>query len=334
MDQMTSIATFVRVVDVGGFAAAGRKLNMSPSTVTAHIQSLEARLGVRLLNRSTRKVSVTEVGSAYYERCMQILADLEEADSVVQALQSTPRGKLRLNAAVAIPPLLAPVIAEFSRLYPDVSLSMTMSDRMVDLVEEGFDLAIRLLPIPDSSLIIRRVGTFRLIACAAPEYLARHGIPRVPSDLVNHNCLSFSYSPWGTEWRFSGPEGDQSVPISGNLESNSANALRLAAVQGQGVTMMPSFLVVDEIKSGRLVPILTEFMRTEHPINAVYPHRHQLSAKVRSFLDLMTKHYRENPAWADPCKSNLAPCEPKDADVLPEVQRVLEPTRSSNAAVG
>jgi DNA-binding transcriptional LysR family regulator len=329
------MSTFVKVVDAGGFAAAGRALKMSPSTVTAHIQSLEDRLGARLLNRSTRNISLTEVGRAYYERCLQILADVDEADSVAQALQSTPRGNLRLNASVTIPPLLAPVIAEFTALYPEVTLTMTMSDRMVDLVEEGFDLAIRLLPVPDSSLILRRVGTYRLLVTGAPEYLARRGTPSTPAELVHHNCLSFSYSPWGTEWRFSGPDGEQSVPVNGNLETNSANALRFAAVEGQGLTLMPSYLVADEIRAGRLVPLLTGYSRAEYPINALYPHRHQLSAKVRSFLDLMTKTYRDNPAWADPCGAYGKSCDPQVEEVVPPaVQRDPAPMPSRSAIVG
>jgi len=323
MDRMTSMATFVKVVETGGFAAAGRVLKMSPSTVTAHVQALEERLGVRLLNRSTRNIGVTEVGNAYYERSLQILADMDDADSVVQALQSTPRGTLRLNASITVPPLLAPVIAEYTTLYPQVSLSMTMSDRMLDLVEEGFDLAIRLLPVPNSSLIQRRVGTYRLLICGAPEYLVRRGFPRTPGDLAEHNCLSFSSSPWGTEWRF---DGEQSIPVAGNLETNSANALRLAAVRGQGLTLMPSFLVVDEIVSGKLVPVLTEFLTKEYPVNAIYPHRHQLSAKVRSFLDLMQKHNQENPAWADPCKSKGEPCIQFNKVAEAEPQRAFAPS--------
>src|SRR6476659_27001 len=189
MDRMTSMATFVKVAESGGFSAAARTLGMSPSMVTAHVQSLEERLGVRLLNRSTRRVSLTEVGQAYYERCLQILADVDDAENVAQALQSNPRGTLRLNASVALPPFLAPAIAEFTALYPDVSISMTMTDRMVDLVEEGFDLAIRTFVTPDSSLIIRRIATYRLLVCGSPEYLAKHGTPQQPSDLVNHNCL-------------------------------------------------------------------------------------------------------------------------------------------------
>jgi DNA-binding transcriptional LysR family regulator len=334
MDRMTSMSTFVRVVEAGGFAAASRKLNMSPSSVTGHVKALEDRLGARLLNRSTRKVSLTEIGKAYYERCLQILADVEDADTVVQSLQSVPRGRLRINASVAIPPLLAPVIAEFTSLYPEIALSMEMSDRMVDLVEEGFDLAIRVLPIPDSSLIVRRVGNYRLLVCGAPGYFAAHGMPRAPGDLASHNCLTFSYSPWGRDWVFDGRDGREAIQVHGNMESNSANALRLAAVHGQGLTMMPGFLVVDEIKSGRLLPVLTDHLRTEHPISAVYPHRHHLSAKVRSFLDLVTKHYRENPAWADPCKAHAEAKQAAqvDAALVPQLERA--PIRTSNVAVG
>jgi DNA-binding transcriptional LysR family regulator len=232
---------------------------------------------------------------------------------------------------VSVPPLLAPVIAEFTELYPDVTLSIAMSDRMVDLVDEGFDLAIRLTPIPDSSLIVRRIGSYRLLVCAAPSYLEKRGIPRTPSDLTTHNCLSFSQSPWSSEWRFNGSNGEETIAVSGNMESNSANALRLGAVHGQGLAMMPSFLVADEIQSGRLVPLLSEFSPTEHPISAIYPHRHHLSAKVRSFLDLLTKHYRENPAWADPC-SAYGDCVEREMSAVTQFPRT--PMRSRSAAVG
>ena len=306
MDRMTSMATFVKVVESGGFSAAARTLSMSPSMVTAHVQSLEERLGVRLLNRSTRRVSLTEVGHAYYERCLQILAEADDADQIAQALQSTPRGTLRLNTSIAIPPLLAPVVAEFVALYPEVSVNLTMSDRMIDLVEEGFDLAVRNMSVPDSSLVVRRVATYRFVVCGAPGYLAARGIPGQPADLSQHNCLVYSHSAWGNEWRFAGPDGEQSVTVEGNLQANSDNALRLAAVHGQGLALAPSFLLLDEIKSGRLVPVLTEFLQAEHAINAIYPHRHHLPAKVRSFIDLLVKHFHADPGWADPCRSRLA----------------------------
>ena len=168
MDRTTSMATFVRVVDAGGFASAGRALGMSPSTVTEHVHALEARLGVRLLNRSTRKISLTEVGGTYYERSKQILADIDEADRIAHALHSSPRGTLRLNTSVAIPPFLAPVIAEYGDLNPDVSVNLSMTECMVDMVGEGFDLAVRDSPVADLSLIARRVATYRFVVCGAP----------------------------------------------------------------------------------------------------------------------------------------------------------------------
>jgi DNA-binding transcriptional LysR family regulator len=291
MDRMTSISTFVKIAETGGFASAARKLGVSPSTVTTQIHELEDRLGVRLLNRSTRKVSLTEIGKAYYERCMHILADMDEADNAVQAMHTKPSGVLHLNVSIAIPFFVGPVITEFTSLYPDVKVNMTMSDRMVDLVEEGIDLAITTMPVPNSNLIMRRVGSFRLLVCGSPEYFARHGVPREPNDLTGHNCLKYTFGSWGSDWRFKSPDGQRNVHVSGNMEANSINALRLAAVLGQGLILAPDFLVMGEIKSGKLVPVLTEFTCPELPIHAVYPHRQHLSTNVRTFLDLVTKQF-------------------------------------------
>jgi DNA-binding transcriptional LysR family regulator len=302
MDRMTSIETFVKVADSGGFSAAARVLNMSASMVTNHVRSLEERLGVRLLNRNTRKISLTEVGQSYYERAQQILADIEDADRSALALQTSPRGKLLLNTSIAMPPFLAPVIAEFVELYPEISIVMSMSDREVDLLEDGFDLAIRHMPLADSSMMSRRIATYHFILTGAPGYFAKYGIPKHPRDLATHNCLTFSNAVGGHDWRFSGPEGDLSVPVAGNMQSNSANALRLAAVHGQGVTILPSFLVADDLRAGRLMPVLNEFLNAEHAVSAIFPHRHRLSVKVRSFIDLLGKHFRDDPAWADPCR--------------------------------
>ena len=291
---MTSMTTFVKVVQAGGFAAASRKLKISPSTATAHIHTLEERLGVRLLNRTTRKVSLTEVGKAYYDRCLQILDELDDADNVAQSLQSTPRGRLHVNGSISIPRLFAPVIAEFTGLYPKVTVSLITSDRMVDLVEEGFDLAIRTGPIPESSLIIRRHGSYGMMVCGSSAYFADRGVTRDPAELADHNCLTFSFSALGSKWRIDGPDGPQAIAVSGNMESNNIDVLRLAAIHGQGLIVMPSFLVVDDINAGRLMPVLTDFFRIERPVNAIYPHRHHLSAKVRTFLDLAAQHCRRS----------------------------------------
>jgi len=303
MDRMTSISTFVKIAEAGGFAAAARKLGLSPSTVTTQIQDLEDRLGVRLLNRSTRKVSLTDIGRAYYERCMHILADMDEADNAVHAMDANPSGTLHLNVSIAIPFFVAPVVAEFTSRYPDVKVNMTMSDRMVDLVEEGIDLAITTMPVPNSNLVMRRVGSFRLLVCGSPDYFARHGVPREPDDLVNHNCMKYTFSSWGSEWRFKSPEGQRAIHVTGNMEANSANALRLAAALGQGLILMPDFLARNDIKSGKLVPVLTEFCCPELSINAVYPHRHHLATNVRSFLDLVTRHAQG--ADQDPASGEL-----------------------------
>jgi DNA-binding transcriptional LysR family regulator len=294
MDRVTSIMSFVKVVDTGGFATAARALDLSPSMVTNHVQVLEERLGVRLLNRTTRKVNLTEVGQAYYERCVRILAELEEADHVAEALQSKPRGLLRLNTSPAMASAIAPVIADLVTHYPEVSVDIVATGRMVDLVEEGFDLAIRGHPIPDSSLIVRRLGAYCIVVCGAPDYLAKRGTPKRPEDLAHHNCMHFSDAAWdGHAWPFRQGETHQAVSISGDLKANNIDSLRRAAVLGQGLIYLPSFILSDELESGRLVPVLTEFPTPEMPINAIYPHREFMPSKVRSFIDLAAKQFHE-----------------------------------------
>jgi DNA-binding transcriptional LysR family regulator len=299
MDRITSLASFVKVVETGGFAAAARALEISPSSVTIHIRSLEERLGVRLLNRSTRKVSLTEIGQAYYERCVRILAELDAADETASAMQVSPRGSLRLNASIAIPSLIAPVIAEFVRLYPEVSIDMTMTDRMVDMVEENYDLAVRNIPIADSSLIVRKIAPYRFVICATPKYFELHGKPERPEDLARHNCLVYAQSPWRSEWPLHGPDGEALVAVSGNLRSNSAIALCSAALNDQGLLLTSSFIVADHIKAGRLIPVMGDFLRSEYAIEAIYPDRHHLTAKVRTFIDMLVKHFHEQPVWID-----------------------------------
>jgi DNA-binding transcriptional LysR family regulator len=281
MDRLTSLTVFVRVVDSGGFAAAARRLNMSTTMVSSHVQSLEERLGVRLLNRTTRKVSLTEVGKDYYERCGPILAELEEADRAAGALQATPRGTLRLYTGTHIVRFIAPVVAEFLALYPEAAVDLTIGERMVDLVEEGFDLAIRPTPPPDSSLIVRHLASWRHVLCCSPSYLEEHEAPRRPDELVRHNCLRYAFYPFGDEWHFLGPAGEPvSVRVRGNLVTNSAEALRLLALSGRGLFLAPIFVAVDDLEAGRLVRLLDGYAPVEFAINAVYPHR-QRPGRVR-----------------------------------------------------
>jgi DNA-binding transcriptional LysR family regulator len=301
MDRLTSLTAFVRVVDNGGFSAAGRKLNMSTTMVSNHIQALEERLGARLLHRTTRKVSLTEVGRAYYDRATQILSDLEQADDIAGALQSTPRGTLRIYTATHIVPFVAPVVAEFLSSYPDVKVDLNMGERTIDLIDEGFDVAIRLTPPPDSSLIVRSLATWRHVLCCSPAHLEKHGPLRQLSELANYNCVRHVLYPYGDEWRFVDRKGTPaSMRISGNLVSNSGDMLRAAALQGVGILLGPGFLVADDLDSGRLVRLLSEYRPVELSMNAVYPHRHHLSAKVRTFIDLLAHHSAEHQKLINP----------------------------------
>jgi DNA-binding transcriptional LysR family regulator len=300
MDRLTSLTAFVRVVDSGGFSAAGRRLNMSTTTVSNHVQSLEDRLGVRLLHRTTRKVSLTEVGKAYYERCTQILADLEQADDIAGALQSTPRGTLRIYTGTHIVPFIAPVVAEFLAAYPDVKVDLSMGERSIDLIDEGFDIAVRLTPLPDSSLIVRSLATWRHVLCCSPAYLEKHGPVRKLSELADHNCVRHVLYPFD-DWHFTDRTGaPASVKVSGNLISNSGDTLRMAALHGIGILLAPGFLIANDLESGRLVRLLPEYRPVELAMNAVYPHRHHLSAKVRSFIDLLVHHSAEHQKLIDP----------------------------------
>jgi len=300
MDRLTSLTAFVRVVDSGGFSAAGRRLNMSTTMVSNHVQSLEDRLGARLLNRTTRKVSLTEVGKGYYDRCVQILADLEQADDIAGALQSTPRGTLRVYTATHIVQFVSPVVAEYLGAYPEVKVDLSIGERTIDLIDEGFDIAIRLTPPPDSSLIVRSLATWRHVLCCSPDYLERHGRPQQLSELTDRNCIRHALYPYD-EWRFVDRKGTPaSVRVSGNLISNSGETLRRAALQGVGVCLAAGFLIADDLESGRLIRLLPEYRPVEFAMNAIYPHRHHLSAKVRSFIDLLVHHSAEQQKLINP----------------------------------
>jgi len=301
MDRLTSLTAFVRVVDSGGFSAAGRKLNMSTTMVSNHVQSLEDRLGARLLHRTTRKVSLTEVGKTYYDRCTQILADLEQADDIAGSSQSIPRGTLRIYTATHIVQYVAPVVARFLADYPEVKVDLTMGERTVDMIDEGYDVAVRLTPPPDSSLIVRSLATWRHVLCCSHDYLEAHPRPQQLADLAQHNCIRHELYPFGDEWRFADRKGNPAaVRVSGNLVTNSGDTLRLAALHGAGIFLAAGFLVHDDLEAGRLVRLLPEYRPVEFAMNAVYPHRHHLSAKVRTFIDMLVKHSADQQKLINP----------------------------------
>lgn len=291
MDRFSSLTAFVRVVECGSFSAAARRLNMSKTMVSNHVQALEDRLGVRLLNRTTRKVSLTEIGKTYRDRATQILADLEEADDVAAALQSTPRGTLRVYCMTHIVPFVAPVVSEFLATYPEVKVELMMGEASIDMIDEGFDIALRLTPPPDSSLIVRGLATWRHVLCCSQTYIERHGRVQELAALGEHNCFRHVNYPFGDEWRFVDRKGvPASVRVAGNLITNSGETLRCAALEGGGVCLAPGFLVHDDLEAGRLVRLLPEYRPIELSMNAIYPHRHHLSAKVRAFIDMLAHH--------------------------------------------
>ena len=298
MDRLTSLTVFGRVVECGGFSAAARRLNMSVTMVGNHVQSLEDHLGVRLLNRTTRRVSLTETGKYYYERSSQIIADLEEADRTAGALSTMPRGTLKLYTSGAIVRFLLPVVNEFMTLYPAISLDFNVGERSIDMVEEGYDLMIRTLPAPDSTLVARKLAPWRHMLVCSPEYRETHPMPKVPADLAEHNCLQYTYYPYGDEWRFEDADGKQvRVKISGNVVSNNAETLRFLLASGQGIFLAPSFIVFEEVAAGRLVRVMPDYRAVEFTISAIYPNRSHLPTKVRLFIDLLAERFVEHRKW-------------------------------------
>jgi DNA-binding transcriptional LysR family regulator len=299
MDRLASITAFVRVTETGGFSAAARHLNVSTTTVSSQVQALENTLGVRLLNRTTRRVSLTDAGREYYERCAQILHELAEADEAAGALQVTPRGRLRVYCHQGLSRFIAPVATRFLGDYPGVSLELLTGDAMIDLVQEGFDLAIMPFAPPDSMLIQRTLAKWRHVLCGAPVYLETHPALRTPGDLAGHNCLLYAYSIFGRDFTFLDASGNPiSTHVSGNLVTSSVAVMRDAALAGRGLWLCPPYIVSDLLASGQLVTLLTEYGRPEMEIVALYPHRRQLSAKVRLFLDRLVDRFDEEERWA------------------------------------
>jgi DNA-binding transcriptional LysR family regulator len=296
MDRITSMTAFATVVASGSFAAAAQRLNMSPAMVTNHVRALEEHLGARLLNRTTRKLSLTDAGKAYLDQATMILAQLEAADSSVSDLQATPRGTLHVNTANVLSDALVPMFDAFGCAYPEITLELVTTDRMPDLIEDGIDVAIRFNPSPESSFIVRHLGSFRVVMCASFAYLATRGEPREPADLSGHNCLSYMYPGFTVltrEWHLKGPKGEVTVPVSGNLHTNNIDLLRAAALTGRGIVRAPIYRIRDDLRAGRLVQVLPDWHSGDLPIVALYPNREHLPAKVRLFIDFAVKHFAE-----------------------------------------
>ncbi len=299
MDRLSLMETFVRVAELGSFSRAADRLGLSRSVVSKYLSALEDHLGARLVNRTTRRLSLTEVGEAYLDRCQRILADLEEAEQAVGSLHGEPRGTLRINAPMSFGFLhLAPALPRFLEAHPGLSVDVTLNDRFVDLLEEGFDLGVRIGSLSDSSLIARKIAPLHLVLCASPEYLARRGMPATLDDLAEHDHLSYSLSRGGDVWTLEGANGETvAVPVRPHVRINNGDALMAAALGGAGILYSPTFICHEALRAGRLVRVLPDWGRQAGAIHVVYPHSRHLSAKVRVFADFLKAHCGTTPYW-------------------------------------
>lgn len=292
MDRITSMTVFVRVAELGGFAAAADELDISATMVGKHIKALEDRLGSRLLNRTTRRQHLSEVGRLYYERCKSLLSDLAAAEASADELRAAPRGTLRVTTVVSFGTrVLAPAIGEFLRRYPEVQMDLSLNDRVVDLVEEGFDAAIRTGPLADSGLVARPLAPYRMLICASPGYLAARGTPRKPQDLAAHECLNFSLWPMRSRWRLLDRSGEHNVAVNGRLRINNGEALRFAALAGAGIVLQPEMLLADDVRAGRLLPLLPRFEVPSRPLHLVYPHDRRPTPKLQRFVEFVLEKF-------------------------------------------
>src|SRR5688500_6971137 len=299
-DALQEIAVFARIVGTGSLSAAARDLGLSPALVSRRLSGLETRLGVRLINRTTRSLHLTDEGAAYYETCTRVLAEMEEADAAVSAGRAEPRGILR----VALPASfgnqhVAPLVPKFAERYPDVQLALSLSDRTVNVVEEGFDLAVRIADLADSSLAARKLAPNRRVVCASPAYLARHGTPRTPEELARHNCVATDFT---MNWDYRDPDGKPgSVRVSGRYACDNWEVLREWALAGLGIALKSTWDVRRHLEDGSLVSLLPGYtFATDVAIYAVYPHRRHLPAKTRAFIEFLAESFGPEPYWDRP----------------------------------
>ncbi|MFG1433326.1 LysR family transcriptional regulator [Xanthobacter sp. V2C-8] len=294
MDRLTSMAVFVKAVDLGSFAAVADAMGMSPQMVAKHVVFLEDRLGTALLHRTTRRQSLTDVGRTYYDRCKLVLAEAEAADALAQDMRMQPKGNLRVNAPMTFGSFsLAPFITRYLALFPDVEIDLTLNDRFVDPLEDGFDVMVRIGGVEESGLIAHPLAPYRLIACASPAYLGARGVPQTPSELAHHDCLAYAY--WSPNipcrWLFSRDGESHEVKATGRLRSNDWKALLHAAIEGYGVTLGPETVLKPAIDAGRLVHVLPDYEGPARPMHALYPAGRRPSVKVRSFVEALVEAF-------------------------------------------
>ena len=299
MDKFQEMRVFAAVVDAGSFVGASDALDMSKPAVSRHVADLEGRLGVRLLHRTTRRLSLTDEGEVFYARCKELLGNIEEAESEITSRSGQASGQLKVSVPVSFGLLhLAPLWAEFMARHPKVVLDVTLSDRMVDLVEEGFDLAVRIARLPSSSLISRQLSSTRMVLCASPTYLKVNGTPKHPSELASHTVVAYSLLSMGEVWEFDGPQGRVAVKVEPRMRTNSGDTCRAIALRHQGLVIQPSFLVGDDLRSGSLVELMPDYRSMDLGIYAMYPTRKHVLPKVRLLIDYLVEAFSGR-HWSD-----------------------------------
>jgi len=300
MDRISNMQHFIEVVKNESFTAAAEKLNLSRAQISKSIMRLEQNLGTRLLNRTTRRVSLTDIGKIYFQRCQAILEDIEEMEGIASEQAEKPSGVLKISAPTSFGILhLQKVLPEYLKRYPDVRISLSLTDRLVDIVEEGIDVVLRISKLSDSSLIARKIALCNLILCASPEFLKQYGTPETPQDLAALPCLTYSNNPNPHRWQFSGPQGEVNIKVSGPFAADNGDILKSIALAGMGISLLPDFIVGPEICSGRLKAILPDYSPGGISMYAIFPSRRYLSAKVRTFVDFISDYYGDNPDWND-----------------------------------
>ncbi|MDA0238197.1 MAG: LysR family transcriptional regulator [Proteobacteria bacterium] len=295
MDRFRLMNLFVRIVETGSFSAVARELEMLQPSVSKHMNMLEQGLGVRLLNRTTRKISLTEAGKEYFERCQRIIDDVNELETEVFGLVDKPTGTLRISSPVAFGQIyMLPLLLAFRSQVAEYGVDLSYDDRYSDLVQEGFDVAIRFGELEDSQLIARHVGSSARVCVASPSYLSKHGTPQVPNDLKNHNCITYTHL-FSSVWPLRDVNGLLSIKVGGNFRANSGYAIRDAVLNGVGIALVPSLLVKEQIEGGTVVPILNEYAPDPIKISAVYPSNRLIPRKVKLFVDFMKKEFLKIP---------------------------------------
>jgi DNA-binding transcriptional LysR family regulator len=289
MDKYQEMRVFAAVADAGSFVAAADALEMSKAAVSRYVSELEQRLGVRLMHRTTRRLSLTQEGEVFLARSREILASIDDSEREISTHSESASGLLKVSAPVSFGMKhLAPLWSEFLQAHPGVSLDLQLADRVIDLVDEGFDVAVRIARLPDSSLVSRKLASTQLVLCASAKYLKARGVPKHPSELKQHDILAYSLLAMGDQWQFTGPKGHASVKVRPRMWTNNGDSCIAAAVRGAGIVMQPTFLLVDELASGRLVRVLPKWHSIELGIYAVYPTRKFVLPKVRVLLEFLS----------------------------------------------